>query len=395
MEKKIITFFSGNRAEFGILFPLIKELNGYYVLNIVLSGAHVLSTWNSSSDSVKQLKDNNIDYNLYEINLDESHDFYLNSLSRIYDWMTDFYKTHHSDFSVVLGDRIESYGFALASFYSQVPLIHLCGGDVVNVSNFDTNVRHSISKIANYHMVSNISSRNTLAQMGEENDRIIVIGNPSFDYDRMGMLSKKSEIMTSYNIKDNDYIGVLTYHPDMKKTSEANLIDFKIILKGVLNSTLDKIIITYPNNDIGHEDILNYLENEIKESERVRIVKSLGTFKYLSLMKNFNTIVIGNSSSGLLETPFYCVPVLNIGNRQDGRIRGCNVFDVEIDADNISKNIKILINQYNEYKLKFAENKEIFGDGNAAIKARKFIKDLSHKDKYDMLFKKFVIREVV
>ena len=390
-----VAVFSGNRAEFGILFPIICELGKYYELDIIFSGAHVLSPWNTYFDCIDQLDKALIKYRDYRIELSEkseNKDVYTSSLGVIYDWTLDYFCSNDIEYGMVLGDRIESYGFALGTFYSRVPLIHVCGGDVTEVANFDTNVRHSISKIANYHMVTSEMSRRVLLQMGEEERRVINIGNPSFDYGRMGYLPSRAVLSEAYGIVGGqEYIGIVTFHPAANKTAQENLTDFIEVIDGVRSSNIQNIIITYPNNDPGHDLIINYLET-FDRNNKIRVEKSLGTFNYLGLMKECQCVIIGNSSSGLLETPFYEVPVVNIGERQCGRIRGNNVRDCKIDRYAIKSSIDTILNDYDTLKKMFETDRFIFGDGNAAIKASKFLLGLDSLSKEEKLFKRFVVR---
>ncbi len=390
MEK--IAIFSGNRADFGILFPLIYSLNSYYQIELILSGAHVLKQWETRKDVERQLYDNNIYCNITEISLEDGKGTYKKCLSEIYLKIIDFFEINNDiQIAIVLGDRIEAAAFALGTFYSQIPLLHICGGDVAAVFNYDNSIRHSISKIANYHFVTNERSRNVLLQMGEEEQRVFNIGNLSYDYERLGFLTPVEELGKTYGITSDDVIIVYTYHPACDKTKEENFKEFKYGLEASVDSEATKIIVTYPNNDPGYEQILDCI-NSLSNNRKVLCVNSLGTYKYLSLMKNYKTIVAGNSSSGLLETTLYCVPVLNIGERQNGRNRGCNVIDVPADYARIKTSLNDVVRNYCVLKDKYIETKYIFGDGSAAVKAEKHVREIMKLPKAERLFKKFVER---
>lgn len=390
---KQITVFTGNRAEFGILFPVICELSKYYELDIILSGAHVLPPWDTYQDSVLQLEKANISFHAYKIELSSSTDIYTSSLSTIYDWMLEFYSRRDTDYGVVLGDRVESFGFALATFYSRIPLVHICGGDVTEVSNFDTNVRHSITKLAGYHMATSAFSQKVLLQLGEEEKRIKNIGNPSFDYERMGYLTPKKDLIEKYHLSDQDKVGIFTFHPAANKTAYENMVDFQCVFKGVVSSHLTRILITYPNNDPGYDLIVEFLSQCRQEQDhRIQVERSLGTFNYLGIMKEFDCIIVGNSSSGLLETPFYQVPVINIGERQNGRVHGNNVIQCEINELAVKSEIDHAIDEYHTLKEIYRKDRFIFGDGKAAVKAADFLAVLDNLSKEEKLFKRFIVR---
>lgn len=390
MEK--IAIFSGNRADFGILFPLIYSLSSCYQIELILSGAHVLKRWETRKDVERQLHDNNIYCNITAISLEDDKGAYKKCLSKIYMGIIDFFEINDDiQIAIVLGDRIEAAAFALGTFYSQIPLLHICGGDVAAFLNYDNSIRHSISKIANYHFVTNERSRNVLLQMGEEEQRVFNIGNLSYDYERLGFLAPSDELGKAYAITSDDVIVVYTFHPACDKTKEENCRQFKSGLEASIDSEATRIIVTYPNNDPGYELILDYI-NSLSNSGKVLCINSLGTYRYLSLMKNYKTIIVGNSSSGLLETTLYCVPVLNIGERQNGRIRGCNVIDVPADYSRIKISLNDVIQNYNVLKEGYIKTKYIFGDGSAAIKAEKHIGEILKLPKTERLFKKFVER---
>ncbi len=390
---KRIVIFSGNRAEFGILFPLIYTLHTYYRLEIILSGAHVLKRWATESDVKKQLQDNHISCHVTDIPLSAKNNIYTRCLGEIYDKTLDFFETNQDvDLAVVLGDRIETAAFALGAFYSRIPLLHICGGDVADVFHFDTNIRHSITKLANYHFATNERSKNVLLQMGEEKHRVFNIGNLSYDYDRLGFLTPTAQLAEMYKLTQDDMLVVFTYHPTCDRTQEENYKEFKSGLEAVIDSDAKKIIVTFPNNDPGHELIFDYIMS-LDENERMMRVNSLGTYSYLSLMKNYRTIIVGNSSSGLLETTLYCVPVLNVGERQNGRVRGDNVTDVTADYESVKTALNKLIQNYDTLRDKYTGTKYVFGDGRAAIKAKDYIDRIMERSKEERLFKKFVERQ--
>lgn len=394
LNKPRICIFTGNRAEYGILLPLIIALSGEYYLDLFVSGAHLLPPWNTIREVEQTIDFFNLQVNIIPIKSKQAYVGYFEALSETYGnalrYFKKYEKTYPYSFAIVLGDRIETLGFALASFYSQIPIIHLCGGDIANVPYFDTNVRHSISKIAHIHMTTNEGSKKVLLQLGEEEWRTSVVGNLSYDYDRLGLLTSKEEIEQELGLNDDSYVVIVTYHASHTKSSNDNLNDFIEVISSLEGVENIKVIITYPNNDPGSELLIEYLKTYNKSN--VTIVPNLGTYKYLSILKNFKTIVIGNSSSGLSETPYYCVPVLNIGDRQTDRFRGINVYNVQINKDEIAHKINYIIKNYSELKMINQTDKYIYGDGSAAIKAKELIYRYSKMQKEDLIYKKFIQR---
>ncbi len=323
------------------------------------------------------------------IQLDGLKDVYSESLSKIYkETITLLNDKNRYQFAIVLGDRIETFGFTLACFYKKIPIIHVNGGDIANVPYFDTNVRHSITKLAHVHLTTNALSCQVVKQLGEEQWRIHDIGNLSYDYDRLRMLSSAGAIEKDLNVNRNELIIIYTYHPSHNKSCDQNYSDFKMIL-GVLKGTGKKVIVTYPNNDPGGEKIIDRLETMSNNDPAFIVVQNLGTLRLLSLLKYFRAIVVGNSSSVLTETAFYRVPGVNIGERQTDRFRGTNVFDCALKKEDIMRIIIKIIKNYNQLRDGFNSSQYFFGDGKAALKAVKIVNKLIAIPKEELLFKKF------
>lgn len=396
LNRERIVFFAGNRAELGIMFPIILELSKLYYTDVVISQDYETNGKEDLADKEKFINQNNYWVNIIKIPAGRSENLYVNSLPNIYtrvQKILDMQRSYQYKYAFVLGDRIESLGFSLAVFYGKVPLIHIAGGNIANVPYFDTNIRHCISKMASLHLVFSEESKKILMQLGEEQSRICNIGNPSFDYERMGLLPRPECIEKEFQM-GKGICAIYTYHAEPFKSDEENLKEYKQCLNGVMESLVDKIIVTYPNHDPGSAGIIRFLDS-MKQTERIVIVKTLGTPKFHALMKYFHTIVVGNSSSGLLETTYYMCPALNIGNRQNERERGGNVVDVAADKEKITKKLNELIINYGCKRNEFQKYKTLFGDGKAAIKAADFLNECKKMSIEQLINKRFVQRKIV
>lgn len=391
LNRKRVLFFAGNRAELGILFPIILEMGSYYYVDLIISDTYFSNGLQDLREKEEFIYKHKYNINIIQMATSGNDEVYFNSLPVIYKKVFTHLKKQRQypyKYAIVLGDRIESLAFALTVFYGQIPLIHIGGGDVANVPFYDTNVRHCISKLSSLHFVFSDESKKTLKQIGEEESRICNIGNPSFDYMRMKLLLQKEEVEEEFHIGEGICV-IFTYHSGPLKSDEENLIEYKKCLKGVLNSKCDKVIVTYPNYDVGSEKVIQYLDSMVS-TNRILIVKSLGTIKLHSIMKEFKVVLVGNSSSGLLETTYYICPALNIGDRQTDRVRGGNVIDVEADEIQIADILNELIMNYSNYKEKFINCKTMFGDGKSAIKAVEFLKLFDNIPNDKIILKKFV-----
>lgn len=388
-----VLFFAGNRAELGIMFPVILEMSKYYFVDLLVADTYYISGLQDLEEKKKFVEKNKYNVNFIEIAIRKNEDIYFESFPSIYKQVFSYVKKQEQyqyKFAVVLGDRIESLGFALAVFYGKIPLVHMAGGDIANVPYFDTNVRHCISKLASLHFPFNQESAMVLRQLGEEERRICVIGSPTFDYNRMQLLLSKNEIEEEFQI-GNKFCAIFTYHSGPLKTATENLKEYQECLQGVLDSDLGKIIVTYPNHDPGSEKVLQYV-SELEDTDRIIIVKSLGSIKLHSIMKNFNTIIVGNSSMGLSETTYYMCPAINIGDRQISRIRGGNVTDVNVKKKSITDVINLLIKEFASNRILYRKDKTMFGDGNAADKAINFLKIYEKVPTEELITKKFETR---
>ena len=400
LNREKIAIFTGNRAEFGLLFPLIVKLSEFLYIDLYVSGAHVMSPWYTINYIKDRLK--NYPVNILPIHLPTSIS-YEELLVQIYSKSLKILRKYKSlyKFCIVLGDRIESYGFALASFYSQIPIIHIYGGDIANVPYFDTNVRHSISKISHIFLTSNKKSAAVLKQLGEEEWRIYNVGNFALSYISLGLVPSKDKLCKELGLKEDSLIIFVTFHPSHAKNAKDNFEDFKTLIKGCeevcKNYKNAKIIITYPNNDPGHEEILNFLRQISNKSNLIIVRNTLGTETILGLFKYFNVIAIGNSSMLLSETPYFGVPAVNIGDRQTDRFRGKNVFDVsEVNLQKIVKVLKDILTNYESLKTKFlsdSSSRFFFGDENSVFKAVEVIKNMLTVERKRLINKKFIVRD--
>lgn len=395
LNQSRVFFFAGNRAELGILFPIILEMSKFYYIDVIVSDSYFTNGIQDLKEKEDYILKNGYRVNILKIITNCTDDIYFEALPNIYKKIFRYLqrqKEYQYKYAIVLGDRIESFGFALAAFYGQIPLVHIAGGDVANVPYYDTNVRHSISKLANLHLTFSEESKETLMQMGEEEERICNIGTPVFDYGRMGLLLSKEEIEAEFHIGAGKCI-VYTYHAGPLKSDTENLTEYKECLNGVLNCAADKVIITYPNHDPGSAEIICFLD-EMMETERIIIIKSLGTTKLHTLMENFKIIIAGNSSSGLTETSYYGCPALNIGDRQRDRIRGKNVIDAYANQEEITSALNQMIEQYDCRKKEYMKHKGFFGDGKAALKALRFLDSYKDVPNKELIIKKFVRKNI-
>lgn len=393
LNRKRVCAFSGNRAEFGILYPLLRTLSETYYVDLVISGGHTQLPWNTRDEVYAMLARDALPVVVHEVDgrgvVDHYRDNFLLNYQFGYAFFKRFQNTWPVDLCLVLGDRVETYSFANAAFFNNVPVCHLFGGDIANVPYFDTNLRHAITKISCLHLASNRASLENLHRLGEEQWRCALMGNVSLDNYTTGAVAGKAELDQQYGLADEPTL-VVTYHPSQFVDEQENLRVFLGVLEAV-RGTGCQTIVTYPNNDDGHRLITEHLEGLPRRAGKLRVVPSMGMRGYLGVLAAFPCVTVGNSSSGLFETAFTGTPAINVGDRQVDRPRARNVIDVPLDRlCCLPAVLREVLDDYAAIRARNLEDREFFGSGHAVQVAMDHIAGFLTLDKQHRIFKKFV-----
>ena len=361
---KTITFITGTRADYGKIKSLILELQKKkkkFKTHLIVTGMHNSKKHGSTYDAINKDKIKNC-YNFNNQSNNVEMDLVLaNTIKGI----NKFISNNHTDLIVVHGDRVESLAGAITGCLNNIKVAHIEGGEVSGT--IDEVLRHSISKLSHLHFVTNKIAKKRLQQMGEVKNNIFVIGSPDIDIILDDKLPSISLTKKRYDINFKEY-AIFIFHP---VTTELKKISYQIkyLLNLLLKSRFNYVILL-PNNDLGSDIILNEI-NLLKKKKlnNFKILPSMRFEYYLTLLKNSNFIV-GNSSSGIMEAPYYGVPTIDFGTRQKNRATIKSIFSSD---DYLT--IKNLINKFK--KKKFSYNKlKYFGNGNSN---KKFVKILSQK----------------
>ena len=339
MAKKVLVF-TGSRADYGILKNLIIKLKKDFKLEICAGGSHFSSKFGHTYKEI--LKDRNLIKYKSSQGINRFDNFsILNFMSKSLIEYSKFIKISKCDLVIMLGDRYEAFVFAIASFFLKKKIIHIHGGEVTSGA-FDDSLRHSISKLSNYHFVSHNKYKKRLIQLGEDKKKIYVTGALGAENFYKTVKLNKKDIIKKYNLNKNFKIALITFHPET-----LSVIPIKKQISIFLNS-LKKIknvnfVFTYNNADTEASYFIKKIQQFSKfQNGNFKVIKSFGSSMYFSILKS-SDIIIGNSSSGILEAPSAKTPTLNIGNRQLGRIFSPSIFQCDLDENQISKNIlKIL-----------------------------------------------------
>lgn len=358
MKKKNIIFFTANRAEYGLIYPFIKKLSSNKKLNIklIVAGSHFKKKFGSSfseiqKDKVKILS--KIQIPLKTNTLTDTAE-YSNLIQKKINYIL---KKNIVDCVFLSSDRFETFAFAISAYLKKIPIIHYEGGDVTEGGALDDNIRHSITKISNLHLTSNKSSMKRIIKMGEEDWRCLNIGySPIFSLKNMKF--NYSEIIKLYDLDIKKPFVLFTLHPIIEKNFKFEINEvFQALEKLYLSGC--QILITYPNFDPGYKQIIDKIILIKKKFKNIKVIKHLGRKKYLSLLyyigKSKNGACMGNSSSGIKEAVLFNCPTINIGSRQQSRLKPYNVVDVQPKKNEIFKitlkNLNLKKKGTNPYKL--------------------------------------------
>lgn len=262
------------------------------------------------------------------------------------------------DIILVLGDRGEMLAATIAAAHMNLPVAHIHGGEVSGT--IDESVRHAISKMAHIHLAATADAADRLMRMGEEPWRIHVVGAPGVDYIHKSTLLPREEIAHHLSLDLDQPILLVTFHPVTTESHETPRQIANLLL--ALDSFHLQTVITYPNSDAGGQEIIRAIEAYAQSRPHVRLVKNLSQKTYLSLLR-IVAAMVGNSSSGLIEAPSFRLPVVNVGTRQNGRLRAGNVIDVGYDTDQIVSGIRHALDPAFRSTLKSTNP---YGDGHAS-----------------------------
>lgn len=348
MAKRNIAVFTGNRAEYGLQFPILKAIKEHPMLDyqLLVSGAHLDKGF---GNTLQEIEADGFKIHA-EIKIDMSGDSTVATAVAIGSGIlsiTEELNRLKPDMIVVYADRFEGFAAVIAASQMNIPTIHIEGGDITEGGALDDSVRHAMTKLSHLHFTTNAQATNRILAMGEESWRVHTVGLPAIEEIERGEYATEDELCTKLNLTLDKPIVLFTQHSVTTEFDQARaqVISSLQALKELAEEGF-QIIITYPNNDAGGKFIIEEIlkiKNEAIPS--IQVHSSLGRHLYhgvLALAKNpSNQVVcVGNSSSGMKETPVFGCPTVNIGSRQSGRLRGDNVIDVDYVASDIKMVVK-------------------------------------------------------
>jgi len=354
-----VVFLTGTRADFGKLKPLMQCLqdSAEFDSRIFVTGMHMMSKYGYTCEEVERASLGTV----HKFINQNVHDGMDQVLAKTIQGLSDYVRETAPDFIVVHGDRVEALAGAAVGALNNILIGHIEGGEVSGT--VDELIRHAVSKLSHVHFVANDQARSRLIQLGERVESVHVIGSPDIDVMCSPSLPTLAAVKSHYGIGFKKY-GVLMFHP---VTSELDSLaaQVRVLVDEILRSDHNYVVI-YPNNDHGTDIILEEYER-LRLSPKCRVFPSMRFEFFVSLLKNAE-FMIGNSSAGVREAPHFGVPALNVGSRQNNRVKCAGVVDLPVESQALAAALRGI-------SAIPRDPVSMFGDGNSAARFLKILKD--------------------
>jgi UDP-hydrolysing UDP-N-acetyl-D-glucosamine 2-epimerase len=368
MKKKIL-FVTERRADYSKLYPVLKQVEkskkfDYY---LIVTGSHLLK---KHGYTINEIKKDGIKiykkFKMFEEKEEDSPAIMTKGFGKAMIDLTKIIKILKPDLIFSGFDIGANFAAAIIGAHMNIHVAHLEGGEITGT--IDESIRHAISKFSHIHFTSNQNASKRLKKMGEISKNIFTVGNPSLDTIKLLKMISKKELENEFCINLEKPLLLLVQHT---VTTEINDID-KYFLETInaINETNYQCIIISGNSDAGSQKIKKIIKNS-----NILNYENLPFYKYISLL-NYSSVIIGNSSSGIMEAPFLQIPSINIGTRQQGRSNANSIINVKYDKHEIKKAIKKAISD-KKFLNSIKKQKNQHGNGNASEKIIKILEKLN------------------
>ena len=370
--KRKVCIFTGTRAEYGLLYWLMKEIQNEpdLELQLIVAGTHLSPEFGLTYKEIEK-EGFKIDKKVEMLLSADTPSAISKSTGLGLIGFADAFNDLKPDLIVLFGDRYELIAVALCALFFRLPIAHIGGGEST-FGAFDEALRHSITKMAWWHFVASDKYRNQVIQLGENPEQVFNVGGMSVDAIKKTSLFSKKELIQKTGIQFRKKNFLITYHPTTLEiqTSQKH---FQSLLDVLDNLQDVYLIFTMPNADTDSRVIKKMIDDFVAvNKDRAKSFTSLGSLIYLSILQ-FVDAVVGNSSSGLGEAPSFKIGTINIGGRQSGRLKAESIIDCDPDTKSITQAIATLYGQEFQEMLKTVRNP--FGDGDATEKILDILKN--------------------
>lgn len=382
---KTLGIFTTSRAEFGLLVPLLKEIEATEGIAYLLfcGGAHLVS---EQGKTIAEIKKRGFEItDTFDFLLNEDSPFSLGTSSGIATMqLARIFSSHRFDFTLIPGDRFELLSIAQTSIIFGRPIVHIGGGEI-SQGAIDEQIRHMLTKAAHIHFTGSETYAHNIKALGEEDYRIVNTGELGIDNIKQLKKRPKNELFAQYQLKADLPLVVMTYHPVTLENVLPGQQQVANIFRA-LNLFEVQVLVTSPNIDSGHDAIFNEIQFWVGQNPDFHYTESMGVVNYHSALA-CTSFVIGNSSSGIIEVPYFKIPTINVGDRQKGRLMHKSIINCRYDEASIAKAIQLAMNE--SFRKEISRMDYKFGDGFAARKMVKYLLDITISQEF--LRKKLIV----
>ena len=376
-DKRKILVITGTRAEYGLMRWIIQYLqdDSDLELQIVATGMHLSPEFGLTFKTI--IEDGFVINKKVEMLLSSDTSIGLSkSMGLGMISFSEVYNDLNPDVILVLGDRFEIFAAVASAMVSRIPVAHIHGGEATE-GLIDEPIRHSITKMSHIHFTATEAYRNRVIQLGEQPDKVFYTGTPGLDNISKLKLYNKDEFEKSINFEIGEKCFLVTFHPvTLEKGTSAH--QFDELLEAIEYFNDYKVIFTLPNADTDGRIVIEKIQQYVSlNSNKSVAFTSMGQIRYLSALK-YVSMVIGNSSSGLTEVPSFKIPTINIGDRQQGRIKADSVIDCLPTKEEIIKSISLGLSL--EFQSKLSNIQNPYGSGGASKKIVEILKNIDLKN---------------
>lgn len=378
MTKKI-TVVTGTRAEpLRSTMHAIETTDGL-ALSVIATGMHLSPQHGMTVDEIRQ-QGFTVDREIHMLLEGDSSKAMAKSLGIGTSSFAEALDSLKTDITLVIGDRDEGLAAALASAHMNIPVAHIHGGDVMSGSIIDDSIRHATTKFAHIHFPAVKRYAKNIEKLGEEPWRITVVGSPGLDAIQTGQYISHHEVLEKYGLDGSNQSALVVQHP-LTTEPEAAPSQMETTLSA-LNDFEGNIIIIYSNSDSGGKRMIDVIDSwtaNRRDNSKIKVFKSLPREEYLGVMEGAD-IMIGNSSSGVVEAPDFNLPVVDIGPRQQGRVRSENTISVDHNLKDIKNAMETCLND-DDFKLRVRDCSNPYYQGGAGEKIVDRLSSLSMGDR--------------
>ncbi len=367
-----ILYITGTRADYGLARPILFAIKNDHKLKVELAvtGMHLMHEFGFT---INEIKKDSFTYHVIDATYEKDNKASMSYfLGKFIIKLTKKLQEIKPDIILLLGDRAEQLAAAIVGAYLNIPVAHLHGGE--KTSTVDELARHAITKFAHIHLPATKQSAQRIKKLGEDKWRIHVVGSPGIDSIKPEIKPNKKEICRKLNFDPNKPIAIIAQHPVTPEEHQAAF-QMQQTMEAIKELKLQAII-TYPNADAGGRRMIKVIE-QYKNLKNIRIFKSIPHSSFINLLK-ISDVIIGNTSSAIIEAPSLKLPAVNIGSRQLGREHSNNIINANYKKEEIIKAIKKALSQNFRKKL---TGKNPYGDGKTANRVAKILSKIKVNEK--------------